>query len=325
MRMNLSNNKVEYLHPQIDKSVDGKGRAAILCSWGNSLIYVIDRGECVLLYDLDNNNVKSIEIQCKDMNLDMYSYAGVIDGQLVIVPMFHHEIVQIDLKNESYKRQDILDIKEENNAFRQYYAKNAYVSKQCLEIFSTFSNEILLVDLGSLSIISRRKIIDNGSEIINYVHVNEIIVLLDSSNDIHIYRDNLCRVLCKLCDGKDGYLSMYIANSRLWVLPMYDNQIVCVSLGDGKKITVSTSEKISYTAPKTMGKYFGTCAVGDRIFFSMNSGDKMVYFEEDKLAVLNVEWPNREDDYKELKYQRRKFMQEVGILLSTFIDFVSKD
>ncbi len=322
MRMDLHNNKVEYMQPEIDGSIDERGLSAVLCRWRNSLFFTVNRGNEILEYDLADNHVKTIKINCGNMNLNMFSYAGVVNGKLIIVPIYHYEIVQIDLEKKTYERVNILDIKEKREGMVQYYAQNSFTSGSFLELFSTMSNEIVTVDLTNMSIVSKKTLPFMESQIINYIHFGEGLILLDNFNQLYQYENFRSYFLCKLSNVDKGYFSMCIVGSKLWMFPVYDDKIIEISLTDGTIREAEELEGICYTAPSCMGKYTAYCKSGNRIYYAMHSGTEIVYLEEEGAHIHQVEWPNIEEDYKEIRYQKRKVLNEIEVPLSIFLNCV---
>lgn len=324
MKMNLLNNKIEYLRPQMDVSVEGKGRAAILCSWNDILIYTVERGEGILLYDLEKNTVKTIRINCSDMNLNMFSYARVVNNILIIIPMYHYEMVEINLETGKYCRKDWLELKGNSSVFRQYFTHNAFEHNDELEVISSTTNEMVKIQLKTFSVISRRKLTHNETNIVNYEYVDGCIIYLNVANELHVIKNGNDRILLKISNVSEGYLTMHRVKSDIWVMPLFDEEILCYSFNRSIKMNRIKLNNSIYTAPKTMGKFFGKCSVNDKTFFSMHAGTQLLCVDNQfsKLSICKVEWPCNEDDIYELKYQKRQIMQENTIPLDTFINYV---
>ena len=71
-----------------------------------------------------------------------------------------------------------------------------------------------------------------------------------------------------------------------------------------------------------MGKYFKECRAGEKIYFSMHAGDKIVCIQDGEIEILHVKWPDTSEDVKELIYQNRKMMEETKGTLNVFLNYI---
>lgn len=319
MKMNLKDNKIEYMRPYTDLQISDMSRSAILCYWNEMLIYVLERGKYIILLDINSNKTKTIEIDCEDMNLNMFSFAGVVNEKLIILPMYHNEIIIVDLNNFVYERKNVIGIKGVNE-FVQYYSINSFRDNDILRFYSILSCEMIALDMKNMNIIEHESIKHDDAIFVNFDYINGKLFFLDKDNNIYKYNDKVCQLCYKLSSQKEGYLSVVHSGDTLYFLPFFGSKLLCMR--DEKLYELNQLDNIEYCAPKTMGKYFKECRAGEKIYFSMHAGDKIVCIQDGEIEILHVKWPDTSEDVKELIYQNRKMMEETKGTLNVFLNYI---
>lgn len=321
MKMNLKSKVIEYMRPKIDERLDGENGAAILCCWQDKLIYTVDHGERILLYDLVEDAIETIHIACGRMYLNMFSFAEVIDSKLIIVPTCHPDFFVFDLEERTGYSINPLALL--NSGFQQYYAKTVLTDESGITVFSVTTNEMVSfsIDKG-ISIIFRTKYEGNIDNIINFVPYKDSFCFLDSQNRVYLLDGNHFFCVRQLSESAEAYMLMDYWDEKMIFLPLYEDVPKCLQFEDNSVIDMHELKDVKYTADAIMGKYSGKCSAGNRTFFAMHAGNCIVYLEKDKLSILNAIWPEREDDMKELFYQKRMNISEKGFPLFLYIDYI---
>lgn len=319
MRLNLDSNNVEYLHPECTFNFENVEHCAVLCSFENKIVYVLNSGKYIFIYNIYTNVGKIYEIECQNMHLNMYSYAAVIDNEIVIVPMYDSCIIYINIETGSVNKINLIG--KETSKFIQVYTLNAYNDLGIMKIISCVTHELLTFYLDSGKVISKEKLPLNLGNIVNYIEDDNDIVVLNTNNEIIRYDGKNCTYITKLDNTSQGYMTMHKTQKSIWIMPYFSKDIYILKKN---KIGRYGSIEIRHNFEKYIAKYFGKCTVNGYTFFSLGAVKSFLVIDDvnSQKKMLDVMWPDEKECVKELLYQKCECMNESEIGLDIFLKYI---
>lgn len=318
-KMKIKDLTVEYIKPLGD-CITYNG-VAILCINKNNIYYVIEGGNGVVIYDMMKNTTKKFDIKCRNMHLNMFSYANVINDTLVIVPMYAPYVINININTGSVSKR--LNEGYSMEEMKQYHT-NCIKNGDKLEVVNASNNTYLTYSLKDYSKKEYYKIQLSTSNVISIERVYDELYVLDNQNNIYKVDKEGCQKIFKIGNSKDDYLILHRSKDWLWIMPLYGDNIYKYNMTN-KNIEIFNEypADYKYMAPKTMGKFTSKCTVMGKTYFAMHAGTHIFCVDDltGEAKFLEVKWPEWKEEAEEVIYKKMNTIYEEDLSFEAYLKY----
>lgn len=331
MRMNIDTGRAEYV--KIDGVGDSKdlSGSAMIYIEGNIIFTVINRGQYLLMIDIERRKGKFIYLGLEKKYLNMCASVKKYEDELIVVPIYAPEIFRINVKTNKINGEIIASGKYINDGkLDMYYSKCEIEDDSNLWLFPCKTKKAIKYNIKT----GQKKAYIYSEEVGNPLDVKKIgnnFIIVDQQSDIYsvdINNHEYRKIMECPEKGTLNVISLiHIANNRLWLLPGYGKNIYYADINSKKiKCLEKYPDTFSYEAPAEMSKYTYETTYKGKSYFSMHAGNMIFYVDDiqGEEHWVDVKWPKGEELLDYLTSRGKINIQEKEVSLRMYIDYLQK-
>lgn len=321
MKMNLQDNSISYMTlPNVPMTMKATAALSINQSF---IFYTSNNGEEIIRYDRENGSTKVFNIACQDKNLNMSTFSGVINNDLVIVPTYGNSILYMNIYNGKVQLYPLINA---SNEMKQCFSLNAYRNNDNIKIFSWIDDEWIDFSLEKRKVVNRKKMPKEIGKVVYFERYDEKFLLINECNELIMMDGEKYSKLTQF-DTEPGKCGIFhVANDKVWAMPFWGDKIYLYLLKEGRvQEFVNYPKDYGYFAIEDMAKITNECTANGKTYFAMHSGTH-IFCVDDKSGqgyFIDAKWPEAEQIINEMSYRNFPLTEEM-IDVTEYLNYLCK-
>ena len=291
-----------------------------ICQRGQ-YIYILEiNGKYLVKYDIENNEYMYINIGYRGNSWDNFIMISEIDEMIYILPKKLDYIIIYDISNNNvlYQKNKYKDLKNRVWAKAVQYDNRVFLFEMtctCIWEYDFSTKKIKKVD-----------ICEKLDGVVNVICYEGYIFILLSNGDVYKWEIENRKLItlrkCNNCQLNNWYV-MVPTHSKLWLMPAYGTEIVCLDIETGNERIVSVEQNEIYKDMRLWSKFYGYCEIKDSIYFAMRSSKYLYSINKmsQTLKKYEVKPISETDQYEYMKICLERVVCEGNISLSDYIKY----